>query len=158
MVGLADGGNALRIGTTAIEMDNHHGTGARSDGLLYQGIIYLQGVEAGLHQHRLQTVLGDRKDGGDVGVGRHDDLVTLLQHIIIYVRTEEKCEGIEAVGYADTVLRADELCIFSLETLRSLATQIPAGVNDATRGFVNLVGMHRGDALQGQVFYHSVHS
>ena len=86
VVATADVGNTLCVGTTSIEVDNHHGTGTRRDGLLYQGVVNLESVDTGLHQHGLQPVLSNGEDRSYVGVGRDDDLVALPQHIIIYIR------------------------------------------------------------------------
>ena len=68
----------LCVGAAAVEVNNHDGACAGCDGLLYQGVVDLQCLGIGLHEDGLQAVVGDGKDAGDVGVGRHDDLVAFV--------------------------------------------------------------------------------
>lgn len=69
----------IGIGATAVEMDYHHGTGAWGNGLFDKGIVNLESVDVGLNQNRSEAVFGDSENGGDIGIGRHQDFVALVQ-------------------------------------------------------------------------------
>ena len=50
-------GHAGRKGTTAIEMDHHHGTGATGNGLRNQAVVDLQRLRVGIHEHGDEAIL-----------------------------------------------------------------------------------------------------
>ena len=70
----------IRIGTAAVEMDNHDGSGTRGDGLLDKGIVNLKRGWRGLYEDGLEAVLGNGENRGDKGIGGHDDFIALLHH------------------------------------------------------------------------------
>ena len=47
---LANISNLLRIGTTTIKMNDHHGFGTRCNGSLYPRIINLERIDIGFYQ------------------------------------------------------------------------------------------------------------
>ena len=53
----------IGIGTTAVEMDYHHGTGAWGNGLFDKGIVNLERVDIWLDKYGRQSVFGDGEDG-----------------------------------------------------------------------------------------------
>ena len=67
------------IGTTAIEMHNHDSPSMRSDGLPDLRIINLQGISIWLYKYRLQPIIRDGQDTGNIGIGRHNHLIPLVQ-------------------------------------------------------------------------------
>ena len=78
VMGVADRGDALSIGTTSIEMNQHDGTGARRYSPLYLTVVDLEGIDGRLHEDRYQMILCNGKNGCNKGVGRNNDLVALL--------------------------------------------------------------------------------
>ena len=118
----------FRIGATAVEVNNHEGSGALGDGWLDEGIVDLEGIDIGLYEDGLQATVGDGEDGGDVGVGGHDDLVTLLHDTHLDVGTEDEFQRIKAVAAADAVAGSDIVGIVLLKLPCSLATQVPAAL------------------------------
>ena len=150
----AEVSNALSIGTTTIEMDNHQGSRAGGDGLLNERVINLQGVDIRLHQYRPQAVLGDGKNGGYVGVGWHDNLIAVLQPIKIYVRAQDECQGIQAVAHTNAVAGANVVGIVLLKAGSGISPQIPAGVHHAVDSLVDFLSIEGVDAFQRKMFYH----
>ena len=149
---LAEVTDAGGVGAAAIEVDNHDGTGLFRDGLLYQAVVYLERIDAGLHKHGHETVLGDGEDGGDVGVCWHDDLVAVLQPPQFLVGTEDERQRVEAVGTAHAVLRPDILGIVLLKSACGLPPQIPA----AAQHLVGCVLVWFIDGFQVQVLHGSI--
>jgi hypothetical protein len=115
----------IGIGTTAVEMDNHDGTSAGSEGLLNEAVVNLQRRDVGLDENGCETVLGDGKDGGDIGVGRHDDFVAVAQASKFLIGSQDECQRIEAVGATHAVLRSNICSIVFLEASRCLASKVP---------------------------------
>ena len=118
----------FRIGAAAVEVNNHEGSGALGDGWLDEGVVDLEGVDVGLYEDGLQATVGDGEDGGDVGVGWHDDLVTLLHDTHLDAGTEDEFQRIKAVAAADAVAGANILGVVLLKLSCSLATQVPAAL------------------------------
>ena len=59
----------IRIGTAAVEMDYHDGSGTRGDGLLDEGIVDLERGWRWFYEYGLEAVLGNGEDRGDKGIG-----------------------------------------------------------------------------------------
>ena len=78
------------IGATPVEMHQQHGLGALRDAVGYQPVVYLQCPDVGFHQHGLQSALRDGQDAGDVGVGRNDDFVALVQKARLLIGPENE--------------------------------------------------------------------
>ena len=151
----ADVADTLRIGAATIEMHNHHGTGLWRDGLFYQCVVNLQRVDVRLHEDRCEAVLRDGENGSNIRVGRHDDLVAIVQPPHLLIRPEDECQGIEPIGHTDAVTRTDILCIMLLEAARGLSAQIPSAAEHPVGSM--LIGAV--DGLKVQIFdSHSVHS
>ena len=128
----------LCIGAAAVEVDDEDGACAGCDGLLYQGVVDLQCLGIGLHEDGFQAVVGDGKDAGDVGVGRYDDLVALVQNSHLDVGTEDEAQGIKAVAAADGMAAADIAGIGLFEAAGLLATEIPSRACGTQHGLLNL--------------------
>ena len=121
--------NPICIGTTTIKVDNHDSTSSRGDGSLYQGIINLKRIHRGLNEYGYEPVLRNGKDRGDIGVGRHDDLITLMHHPHLDIGSKDQCQRIETVATTDTATSTDVFCILFFELPRGLTFQIPTGLN-----------------------------
>jgi hypothetical protein len=115
----------IGIGTTAIEMDYHEGASARSDGLLYEAVVNLKGVDIGLYEDGREAILRNGEDGGDIGIGRYDDFVALVEDAHLQIGAEDEGEGIEAIATAYAMARADILGIVLLKAAGSLALEVP---------------------------------
>ena len=115
----------IGIGTAAIEVDNHDGTGARGDGLFDELVVNLQRVDVGLYEDGLETVFRNGKDAGDIGIGRYNDFVALVEDAHLHIGTEDEGEGIEAIATAYAVLGADILGIVLFEATGSLTLEVP---------------------------------
>ena len=76
---LAEGGDVLGIGTTAVEMDKHQGSGLRRDSLLQEAVVYLKGVEARLNENGNQTIIGNGQNRSNKSVGRNHHFVAFVQ-------------------------------------------------------------------------------
>ncbi len=124
------------ISVTAIEMYYGDGLGAWRDGLLYAVVVNLQRMGLRFHQDRLQPVLGDGEDGGNIGVGRYNDLIAWLHNPHFNVCTEYPDECIEAVGASHTIACPDEIGIMLLKALVLFTLQVPAAVDHAGHGLV----------------------
>jgi hypothetical protein len=125
VVATANVTDACGVGTAAIEVYNHDGASLCRNGLFYEAVVYLECVDGRLYEHRNKGVLGDGEDGGNVGVCGDDDLVAVLQPSQFLVSAEDECQGIETVGAAYAILRADIFGIVLLKSTRSLTTKVP---------------------------------
>ena len=76
---LAEGGDVLGIGATAVEVDKHQGSGLRRDSLFQEAVVYLKGVEARLNENGNQTIIGDGQNRRNKGVGRNHHFVAFMQ-------------------------------------------------------------------------------
>ena len=156
MMALADVGDTFGVGTNAIEVDQHQGTGAGSDGLLYAAVINLSGVEARLYEHGLQSTLSDSENAGDVGVGGNDDLIARLHHAHLYVGPEDEREGIKPIAARHAMAGANELGIVLLKATGGLALQIPPAVEHLANGGAQLGIVVLVDTFQVEIFHHSM--
>ena len=120
-------------------MDDHDGLRALRDGLLDEPFVNLQRVDVGLDEHRLQSILGDGKDGSDESIGRHDDLVVRLHHPHLDVCSIDERQRIQPVGHSDAVTRADVPGILLLEGSCGLTLQIPSGAYHIVGSSSNLI-------------------
>ena len=111
----ADCSYVFSIGAASVEVNNHHSLSALCDSLLDEAVVNLQRVKARLYEHGLQMALGDGEDGGNEGVGRHNDLVALMQLSHLDVGTQDEPQRIQAVGAADAMGGADVVGIVLLE-------------------------------------------
>ena len=144
----------IRIGTASIEMDNHNGTSARGDGLFDEDIVYLERIDVRLYKHRLKAVLCNGEDGSDIGIGWHDDFVTLLHHAHLNISTENQCQGIEAIAATNTIAYTNIVSIGLLEATGIVALQIPTTLQ-------HLIGSMRVGLVyrqQIQVLHHKSYS
>ena len=158
MILSANSGNALRVGTTTIEMDQHDGTSTWRDGLFDERVINLECIDARLYQDRDKPVLRDRQNGGDIGIGRHDYLVALFQYTYFYIRTHEERQGIKPVSHTNAILRTNITGILLFKSGRCLTTKVPARVNNTADCLMDFITMHSRDTLERKIIYHSVHS
>ena len=124
----ADFPDSVRIGAASVEVNNHHSLSALGNGLFDEAVVNLQRVEARLYEHGLQAAVGDGEDGGDEGVGRHNDLVALVQTAHLDVGAQDEPQRVEAVTAADAMSGADVLGVVLLKQPCSLATEIPAAL------------------------------
>ena len=62
-----------------VQMDRQQRLGLLCDVLFDESFIYLQGVHPCINEHRYESHACDGKDRGIVSVGRHENLVALLQ-------------------------------------------------------------------------------
>ena len=117
---------SVRIGTATVEVDYHDSAGTGRDGLLDERIIDLQGIYGGFDKYRSKAIFSNGKDGGDIGVGRHDDLVALLHHAHLLVGSQNQRQRIESVGTTHTMFSTYICRIVLFEPTGGLAFQIPA--------------------------------
>ena len=80
----------IRIGTAAVEMDYHDGSGTRGDGLFDKDIVDLERFWRGFYKYGLEAVLGDSEDRGDKGIGRHDDFIACLHHTHLDISSQNQ--------------------------------------------------------------------
>lgn len=147
MMALANVGNALGIGTATIEMDNHDGSRARGDGLLDECVVYLEGLDVGLHQDGNEIVVRNGQYGSNIGVGRNDDLVALAQDTYFFIRAKDEPQGIQSIGHSHAMLATDVLGIVRLEVLILTALKEPSGVDHPIDSRLYLFAMHLRDGL-----------
>ena len=150
---VADGGNAVRHGATAIEMDEQDGFCPRRYRTLYKGVIDLQRMDAWLNQYGFEPVLRDRKDRRNVSIGRNDDLVAVLQPSQFFVSSEDERQGIEPVAAADAIRCTDILCVIGFKPPRRFALQIPATLNNLLHGGLYFGLMLRRNFPQREIGY-----
>ena len=65
------------VRTPAVQVYEHYCFGAPCDVPFYLCVIYLQRLHRRFHEYGLEFILGYGEDGGDIGVCRHYDLVTI---------------------------------------------------------------------------------
>ena len=150
----ADIANARGIGTAAIEMDDHDGSGARGDGLFDQRIIDLQGFGRRLDQYRLQAALRDSEYRSDIGICRHDDFIALFHHAHLDIGSQDQSQRIEPVATANAVFSPNIGRISLFETTGIVAFEIPT----ATQHFVSSVLVGSIDRLQVEILDHRLYS
>ena len=142
------------IGASAIEMDNHYRPCAGRYRLLYHRIIYLESEWRGFYQHWFEIILRYRKDGRNVGIGRHNHLIALRHDAHLDICTEDKRQGIKAVAAANAVSGSDIPGIMLLEIRRGFTLKIPSPLYDTPYGLLYLLAMQGGNLLQFQISYH----
>ena len=154
----ADVPNQGSIGATTIEMDNHDSACAWGDGTLYLCIVNLKRIEGRLHENGFQPTLSNSEDRGDVGIGRHDDLIPRLHHAHLDISAKNKGQGIETITatYAET--GTDIIGIVLLKAARGLSFQIPSAVEYATDSLTNLCIIQVIDSLQVKILNHRSYS
>ena len=140
------------IGAAAVEVDQHDGACLSGHGLLDEGVVYLQRVDVRLYQDGSEPILRDGKNRSNVGIGRHDDLVAILQATHLLVGSQHQRQGVQSVGHTDAMPRTDIAGIVLLEAARGLAPQVPAGAQHLVGSM--LVGAV--DGMQIQIF--DIHS
>ena len=79
MTTMTEVGNLLRHGTTTIEMHQQYGTRAVTKMSLKLTVIKFKRINSWFHEYRFQSVFSDGKDRSYIGIGRHDDFITILQ-------------------------------------------------------------------------------
>lgn len=70
-------GNLMRHGTTTIEMHQQHSMRAVTDMILKLAVIKLKRINSWFHEYRFQSVFSDGEDRSYIGIGRHDDFITI---------------------------------------------------------------------------------
>ena len=108
-----DGVNGVHVGRLPIQMYGDDGAGARRDGR--RKARWIQVVSGGqrLHRHRFGTGLRHRQPGGNVGVGRHDDLVARANA----VAPQNQMQRVKPVAHAHAMAGAAVSGKFGLERL-----------------------------------------
>ena len=147
VVFLTEFADPVRICALAVEMDYQDCPCPVSDCGLYQGVVYLVGIEARLHEHRLQAVLRDSEYGRDVSVRGDYHLVPRFHDAHLDVCPEYPYQGIQPVSAADRVFRADICGIVGFEPLVLFALEVPPSVDHSRHGLVYLIAVQGGHLL-----------
>ena len=129
-------------------MYDKHAFGARRYRLFDLLLVDLIGIEPGFDQYGSQAVFRNGQDGGDVGIGRNDDLVTRSHYPHFDVGTENPYQRIQSVGTAHRIARSDIPCIILLEMLVLYSLQVPSRIDDSVDSCVDFVGIFCRDSLQ----------
>ena len=137
-------------------MNDHDGARALGEVLLKQRVVNLKGVPSRLNEHRPQPVLADGEDGGNIGVGRHHDLVALTQQSHLQIGAVDERQRIEAVANAYAMARADVRRVFRLEGLHLLTLQEPPRVDHPPYCLMILLGVEGRHLLKVKELNHVV--
>ena len=97
--------------------------------------VDVEGRRVGLDRHRPRAHRRHRQPGRDEGMRRYDDLVACTD----LERAQREHQSVEAVRDAHRMSRAAEVCPFGLERLDLGAKDVPATVEHAQHGRVDLV-------------------
>ena len=149
-VTLTDVAQLVVVGDTPIEVHRHHALGPRRDGLFHLINIQLKMFPCWLYQHGHQLVVGNGQDGGDIGVGRHDDLVAILHHAQFLIAAQDQLQGIQPISHRHAMLRADILGVVVLEGLVLMSLQEPSRLDHSPCSGLILLGMLHRDGLKIQ--------
>ena len=109
--------------------------------MLDKAVVYLESVPSRLHKHRLEAVLGNGENGGNVGIGRHYNLVAILQHSHLLVGTKYEGKGIETVAASHAVAGAYIFGKLLAEIVVGGTLQIPAAIDHTCYGSIDFVLM-----------------
>ena len=137
----------VSIGDAAIKMNRQHGLGSCCDCLLHERNIKLEIVPGGFHQHGCQTTVGDGDDGGDIGVGGNDYLITVMEYTQLLVASDNKSERIQTVSHTNTVTGAHIAGIALLKLTVLLTEKIPARMDNPAHGGIDFSLMQLVDGL-----------
>ena len=141
MIFLAQLPYPLRIGASAIEMNEEDALGLGRNGLFNQFIVYLQRIHTRLHENGLQSVSRNGKDGGDKRIGWHNHLIALTHHAHLHIGTINQGKRVKTVSYAHAILRSDIPSIFFFESGNEISANIPPRVYHLSNSLLDLIGM-----------------
>ena len=80
-----------------------------SDDFLYSVVIYFKGIYFWFHQNGFEPILCYCEYCGNVGICWYNHFIARLHHTEFNVSTEYPDEGIQSVGTANAILRANIL-------------------------------------------------
>ena len=135
--------NILSTGTTPIQMDNENSLCSRRHSLPNQRIVNLQRINPRFHKDRIETVLCYRQDRSNIGIGRHNHVIALIQQAHFYVSTENQRQCVKPICNADAMFSTDVLSVDRFESCSGFPPEIPPRVNHSTNSLMNFPGMHR---------------
>lgn len=129
----------LGHGTSAVQMDCHYRLGAGCKNLMEQTVVYLQSLPSRFYENGLQPAFGDGKNGGDISVGRYNDLVALMQSAQFHFASEHQLQSIQSVSARYAVLCADVLGVSLSKLLVGFALQIPSALHHLMDGIEDIL-------------------
>ena len=111
-------------------MDNGDSLGSGCDQPFDALIIYLQRVGLRLAKDGYQSIFRNRQDRGDIGIGRHNDLIARLHDAHLDIGTEDPDECIKAVGTTDGILGSDKRGVVGFKLFVLLALEVPSPIDN----------------------------
>ena len=144
---LAKFSDLVGICALAVEMDYKDGPRPVGYGRLYLAVVYLVCVDVRLHEDRSQSVLRNRQNRSDVGVGGDDDLISGLHHSQFDISAEDPYQRVQTVSAAHGIFRADICGIVGLELPVLFALKIPAAVDDSRNSGIDFIAVKGGNLL-----------
>ncbi len=138
------------VGQLAIQVHRHDRARAWSDRRLDAGWIQVETDRVGFHRHWHQPVLADRQKAGDEGIAGHDDLVALPDRAEFLVAPQDQRQRVQSVAHTHGMAHAAVRGELAFESHQFLAKHIPARVDDARGGGLQLVGMARIDVTEAE--------
>ncbi|MCY1305099.1 hypothetical protein D9M70_548820 [compost metagenome] len=142
------------IGQTTVQMNGQQCTCATSNGRFDIGWTEVEAVRVGLDKYRNQTILGNSKNTGDVGIGGDYHLIPLTQHAKFLPGTQGEDQCIQTIGHANAMLHSTVLSEIRLEAAQRVTSDIPSRVDNTGTGRQQLVAILAVDRLQVQKFNH----
>ena len=125
---LAEHTNSISIGIASVQVHNSNSLGSWSYSGLNEVIINLKCIEFRLNQNRLQSVLCDGKNRGNIGICRHYHLVSWLHYTHLNVCTENPDEGIQTIGTTNGIFCSYKLRVVLFKPLVLFSLEIPASI------------------------------
>ena len=98
-------------------MYQHDAPGFIGDVALYEVLVDLQCLWVGFYEDWNQSHACDGKNGGNIGVGRHQNLITLVELANSHFSHQDQLERIQSVTAGNAVIGADESSIILLKLL-----------------------------------------
>ena len=100
-------------------MYQHDAPGFIGDVALYEVLVDLQCLWVGFYEDRNQPHTRDGKNGGDIGVGRYQDLIPLVELTNSHFSHQDQLESIQSVTAGNAVFGTDESGIILLKLLHA---------------------------------------
>ena len=110
-MGLGKRADGVHPAGLAKKVRDANGTGLGRHGRGQLSAVHVEGVQLGLDQNRAMARPNDGQDGGDVGVGGHQDVGAGWQ----VQSLDRQDQRIQTIGHANAVLGAHGLSKFGLE-------------------------------------------